>query len=120
MPFLAGLDTDFLEALEAAGVSPASVDIVVNTHVHTDHVGWNTRRENDRWVPTFPNARYLVPEADYRYYHPENADARGPAGTRSIRRDSMRAESCSPTVFFLLTRRVRSNCGPMTTRSASR
>ncbi|CKH91254.1 MBL fold metallo-hydrolase [Mycolicibacterium smegmatis] len=78
MPFLAGLDTDFLEALEAAGVSPASVDIVVNTHVHTDHVGWNTRRENDRWVPTFPNARYLVPEADYRYYHPENADARGP------------------------------------------
>ena len=78
MPFLAGLDTDFLESLEAAGVSPASVDVVVNTHIHTDHVGWNTRRENDRWVPTFPNARYLVPEADFRYYHPENADARGP------------------------------------------
>lgn len=78
MPFLANLETDFLGKLEAAGVGPESVDIVVNTHIHTDHVGWNTRRENDTWVPTFPNARYLVPEADYRYYHPENAEARGP------------------------------------------
>ncbi|AMO61343.1 beta-lactamase-like protein [Mycolicibacterium phlei] len=78
MPFLANLQTDFLENLEAAGIPPDSVDVVVNTHIHTDHVGWNTRRENDAWVPTFPNARYLVPEADYRYYHPENAEARGP------------------------------------------
>ncbi|BBX02543.1 MBL fold metallo-hydrolase [Mycolicibacterium moriokaense] len=78
MPFLANLDTDFLDSLHAAGVSPDSVDVVVNTHIHTDHVGWNTRRDNDEWVPTFPNARYLVPEADYRYYHPDNADARGP------------------------------------------
>ncbi|AKS34271.1 MBL fold metallo-hydrolase [Mycolicibacterium goodii] len=78
MPFLANLDTDFLESLAGAGISPESVDVVVNTHIHTDHVGWNTKRENDRWVPTFPNARYLVPEADFRYYHPENAAARGP------------------------------------------
>nr|WP_090275152.1 MBL fold metallo-hydrolase [Mycolicibacterium komanii]CRL68101.1 beta-lactamase [Mycolicibacterium komanii] len=78
MPFLADLDTDFLQSLHAAGIAPDSVDVVVNTHIHTDHVGWNTRRENDAWVPTFPNARYLVPEADYRYYHPDNAAARGP------------------------------------------
>lgn len=78
MPFLANLDTDFLKSLRAAGVAPESVDVVVNTHIHTDHVGWNTRRENDAWVPTFPNARYLVPEVDYRYYHPDNAEARGP------------------------------------------
>jgi len=78
MPYLANLDTDFLESLEAAGISPDAVDVVVNTHIHTDHVGWNTRRQNGVWVPTFPNARYLVPEPDYRYYHPDNANARGP------------------------------------------
>ena len=77
MPFLSDLDTDFLELLDAAGITPDSVDVVVNTHIHTDHVGWNTRRENTEWVPTFPNARYVVPEADYRYYHPDNAGARG-------------------------------------------
>lgn len=46
MPFLANLDTDFLESLEAVGISPDSVDVVVNTQIQTDHVGWNTRREN--------------------------------------------------------------------------
>ncbi|MGE2722167.1 MBL fold metallo-hydrolase [Mycolicibacterium celeriflavum] len=64
MPFLADLDTDSLESLRAAGITPNSVDVVVDTHVRTDHVGWNTRRENDEWIPTFPNARYLVPGAD--------------------------------------------------------
>ena len=63
--------------------TPESVDIVVNTHVHTDHVGWNTKREGDSWVPTFPNARYVIPEADYRYFHPDNADARPPARTEN-------------------------------------
>ena len=76
MPPLDHLDTDFLDALQRAGVAPESVDVVVNTHVHSDHVGWNTKRDGDSWVPTFPNARYLIPEADYRYFHPDNADAR--------------------------------------------
>ncbi len=49
--------------------------------MHTDHVGWNTKRNNDSWVPTFPNARYLIPEADYRYFNPDDADARPPART---------------------------------------
>ncbi|RDH77427.1 MBL fold metallo-hydrolase [Mycolicibacterium moriokaense] len=81
MPPLDHLDTDFLGELARAGVVPESVDFVVNTHVHTDHVGWNTKRDNDSWAPTFPNARYLVPEPDYRHFHPDNADARPPART---------------------------------------
>lgn len=81
MPPLDHLDTDFLGALERAGVTPDSVDVVVNTHVHTDHVGWNTKRDGDSWLPTFRNARYLLPEADYRLFHPENADKRPPART---------------------------------------
>jgi glyoxylase-like metal-dependent hydrolase (beta-lactamase superfamily II) len=73
MPPLDHLDTDFLDALARAGVAPESVDVVVNTHLHSDHVGWNTKRDNDSWVPTFPNARYVMPEPDYRFFHPENA-----------------------------------------------
>jgi glyoxylase-like metal-dependent hydrolase (beta-lactamase superfamily II) len=58
------LNTGFLAALRAAGVDRNAVDVVVNTHIHSDHVGWNTRLEDGAWVPTFPNARYLVPAAD--------------------------------------------------------
>ncbi|CAN5568963.1 MBL fold metallo-hydrolase [soil metagenome] len=71
MPPLDHLDTDFVAALARAGVEPESVDVVINTHLHTDHVGWNTRLLGDAWVPTFPNARYLVPEADYRLFSPD-------------------------------------------------
>ncbi len=71
IPVLDGLDTGFLTALESAGVSPESVDIVVNTHLHSDHVGRNTRADGAGWTPTFPNARYLMPEADFRYFGPE-------------------------------------------------
>jgi glyoxylase-like metal-dependent hydrolase (beta-lactamase superfamily II) len=73
MPPLDHLNTDFLGALHSAGVDPAAVDVVINTHIHSDHVGWNTKRHNDSWVPTFPNARYIMPEDDFRYFHPENA-----------------------------------------------
>ena len=61
-------DNRFMSALIAAGVRPGDVDYVLCTHLHTDHVGWNTRLEDgpegSRWVPTFPNARYLMPAAD--------------------------------------------------------
>lgn len=71
IPVLNRLDTGFLGALSAAGVSPESVDVVVNTHLHSDHVGWNTRASGNGWVPTFPNARYLLPEADFRHFSPD-------------------------------------------------
>lgn len=53
------LDFPYLERLEAAGVKPQDVTHVINTHLHVDHVGWNTRAGDGRWVPTFPNARYV-------------------------------------------------------------
>ncbi len=54
--------------LRAAGVTPEEVDIVMCTHLHVDHVGWNTRLEDGKWVPTFPNASYLFGETEYRYW----------------------------------------------------
>ncbi|KUI05591.1 MBL fold metallo-hydrolase [Mycobacterium sp. IS-3022] len=80
MPVLSGLQTEFLASFRAAGFDPAEVDVVVNTHLHFDHVGWNTLWLNDSWVPTFPNARYLVSEADFRHFGPD-----GPAQSSTPR-----------------------------------
>jgi len=61
----------FLEQLEEAGAKRESVDIVLCTHLHVDHVGWNTILENDSWVPTFANARYLIGEKEWEYWKDE-------------------------------------------------
>jgi glyoxylase-like metal-dependent hydrolase (beta-lactamase superfamily II) len=70
-PALDHLNTGFLTALQSAGVDRDAVDVVVNTHIHSDHVGWNTLLDNGTWVPTFPNARYVAPAADYRHFAPD-------------------------------------------------
>ncbi|MEU6991536.1 MBL fold metallo-hydrolase [Streptomyces sp. NPDC046465] len=75
VPLFEHLDTDYLDRLAAAGVRPEDVDIVVNTHLHADHIGWNTREGHGSWVPTFPNASYLMPAADLAYFGPERGDA---------------------------------------------
>jgi glyoxylase-like metal-dependent hydrolase (beta-lactamase superfamily II) len=66
---------DFLEHLAAIGVRPDEVDLVINTHLHDDHVGWNTRFVDGEWVPTFPNAQYLISRADFDFWHPANSHA---------------------------------------------
>ncbi|AME28331.1 MULTISPECIES: MBL fold metallo-hydrolase [Burkholderiaceae] len=58
----------FLERLAEAGVSPESVDYVMCTHLHVDHCGWNTQLVDGRWVPTFPNARYIFSKAEYDFW----------------------------------------------------
>lgn len=58
-PDLHMLDTDYLIRLKQAGYTPEDVDLVINTHLHLDHCGWNTRLIDGTWQPTFPNARYL-------------------------------------------------------------
>ncbi|MCX4852185.1 MBL fold metallo-hydrolase [Streptomyces sp. NBC_00893] len=62
------LDTDYLARLDAIGFTPESVDLVVLTHLHTDHVGWNTRLSGNSWVPTFPNARYLTTRTEWDFW----------------------------------------------------
>ncbi len=61
------LNTLVLEWLEAAGAPADRVTHVAITHLHMDHVGWNTRWQDNRWTPTFPNAKYLLPHDDYRF-----------------------------------------------------
>ncbi|VBB08875.1 metallo-beta-lactamase [Lucifera butyrica] len=58
----------FLERLAEAGAKPEAVDFVLMTHLHVDHVGWNTRLDDGRWVPTFKNARYVFSKKEYEYY----------------------------------------------------
>jgi glyoxylase-like metal-dependent hydrolase (beta-lactamase superfamily II) len=65
------LQTSFLKDLEGAGFAPESFDIVLCTHLHLDHVGWNTMLVNDVWVPTFPNARYLIERTEFDYVNDE-------------------------------------------------
>ena len=67
-PFFHRREWDWLQKLAAAGVRPEDVDIVMCSHLHVDHVGWNTRLENGRWVPTFPNARYLISRREWEYW----------------------------------------------------
>jgi glyoxylase-like metal-dependent hydrolase (beta-lactamase superfamily II) len=62
------LSTGFLDNLRDAGVPPESVDLVICTHLHVDHVGWNTRRQDGRWVPTFPRARHLFARAEWEHW----------------------------------------------------
>jgi glyoxylase-like metal-dependent hydrolase (beta-lactamase superfamily II) len=62
------LQTSFLEDITAAGCPPGSIDTVLCTHLHLDHCGWNTRREGDRWVPAFPNARYLFDQGELEFW----------------------------------------------------
>ena len=68
MPRFDMLNTRYLERLREAGVQPEEVDYVMCTHLHVDHVGWNTRLENGRWVPTFPKARYVFGKTEFDYW----------------------------------------------------
>src|SRR5207248_2444856 len=61
-------DDTYMRALAAAGFSLSDIDYVMCTHLHVDHVGWNTRLENGRWVPTFPNARYVFAKTEFDYW----------------------------------------------------
>lgn len=67
-PLWSNWDTDFLERLTAAGFPPESVDLVLCTHLHVDHVGWNTTFVDGAWRPTFPNSVHVFVRSEYEYY----------------------------------------------------
>ena len=75
VPSVDNLQTPYLENLAAAGFRPEDIHLVMCTHLHFDHVGWNTRLENGRWVPTFPNARYVFGKRDYDHWSTQEIEA---------------------------------------------
>lgn len=77
-------DDRYMRGLAAAGLSVDDVDIVMCTHLHADHVGWNTRLDDGRWVPTFPKARYVFGEREYQHWTAQHAKAPVPAFGDSV------------------------------------
>ena len=65
------LDGPFLQEIRDAGFPREQVDLVVCTHLHIDHVGWNTMKVDGEWVPTFPNARYVMARPEFEYWRDE-------------------------------------------------
>ena len=85
------LDTPYLERLRAAGVDPAAVDFVLCTHLHVDHVGWNTKLVDGRWVPTFPNAKYVMSRIERDFW-----DTRTGAGGKLPTNENVFEDSVRP------------------------
>ena len=90
MEEMAMLDTDWLERLVASGVKPDDVDAVVCTHLHLDHVGWNTTLVGAEWVPTFPNARYFVNKTEFDFWNPETNEQTGLEFNANVFDDSVK------------------------------
>ena len=78
----------FLARLAAIGIQPEDVNVVMCTHLHADHVGWNTRLVNGTWIPTFPNARYLMAEVEYEHLKRQTA-LLGPGAFHGCHADSV-------------------------------
>ncbi len=71
------LRTNYLQDLQDAGAPSGSIDFVFCTHMHVDHVGWNTRLENGKWVPTFPNAKHLFVQREWDFWGQKKGDEWG-------------------------------------------
>ncbi len=94
----AHLQLPFLEDLNRLGHAPESIDKVICTHLHVDHVGWNTRKVNGKWVPTFSNARYLMVEEEFEFWRDLEEDSFGDVFGESVKPvvDSGKADLVAP------------------------
>src|SRR5258706_2500416 len=88
-PYQNEINTPVLDWLAAVGASVDNVTHVLHTHLHSDHVGWNTRLVDGRWVPTFPNATYYMPKLDYDLFKDRNAVSMGPEMYEGVMADSV-------------------------------
>lgn len=84
-PNWSNLQLPFLEDLKKAGYEREEIDTVMCTHLHVDHVGWNTMLVDGQWIPTFPNARYLMAKPEYEYWDAEEADEEEDIMSDSVR-----------------------------------
>jgi glyoxylase-like metal-dependent hydrolase (beta-lactamase superfamily II) len=89
LPFWHRLNQPYIENMAALGVRPEDVDFVMCTHLHVDHVGWNTRLVDGRWVPTFPKARYLMGRTEYDHWDRHHRKNPGRAVNRGSFEDSV-------------------------------
>ena len=87
-------DGSFLTALADAGFAREEVDAVICTHLHFDHVGWNTMWVDDAWVPTFPNARYVLARSEFEHWNAASEEARAAASAVTF------AEAVTPLFDF--------------------
>jgi len=94
LPRFHQLDTAYLDRLCAAGVRPDEIDIVLCTHLHSDHVGWNTKLVDGRWVPTFPNAKYLFSKIERELGDPRT----NPIADASLQRSNAFRDSVLPVI----------------------
>ena len=86
VPNWSHLQTHFLQDLSDAGYPPETIDTVLCTHLHVDHVGWNTMLVDGQWVPTFPNARYLFAKTEWEHWDAnEDESVYGPVLADSVR-----------------------------------
>jgi glyoxylase-like metal-dependent hydrolase (beta-lactamase superfamily II) len=97
IPLFGNLQTNFLERLALVGFQPEDIDIVVCSHIHVDHVGWNTRLVDGKWQVTFPNARYVLPMADRDYWDP-SVSTSGPGEIGTLVNAGMFEDSVLPLV----------------------
>lgn len=77
-PWAMRKSTAYMDGLAAAGVAVDDIDYVMCTHLHPDHVGWNTRLLDGRWVPTFPNAKYVFAKDEYAFWEKLSEKGKGP------------------------------------------
>ncbi len=85
IPSWNNLQTTFLSDLADAGYERTDIDTVLCTHLHVDHVGWNTMRVDGKWVPTFPNARYLIANSEWAHWQSGAGDKYGEAFDDSVK-----------------------------------
>ncbi len=78
------LSGTFLQDLERAGFAPEKFDFVLCTHLHVDHVGWNTRLVDGHWVPTFPNAKYMLAKKELDFWRANNDLELGGGDTKAL------------------------------------
>lgn len=88
------MQLEFLETLDEIGIDRNAVTDVLCTHLHFDHVGWNTYKKNGKWLPTFPNAKYHIAQIEYDFFHDEN----NPADPMYAMQNDSMAESVTPIV----------------------